>query len=240
MLFTLLKSGVDNLNVQDFESKAPTSGDRLIEIFQKQRKLMEKYEDIEAKNGLLQTHDIPVNLHDRMGQARLKDFSWRVTEELAEAMEAYEIHPDLIDHVHEEVADALHFLTELTILSGVTPQQVYTGILDGSKAAGSQDMLGEIFHLLSNGRALGGKPMSLDKAMSRTVTSLGLMCNTLKNKPWKNTHMITDENLFRKNLFYAWENFFFLCISYGITAERLDDLYFRKNQVNQFRQKSNY
>lgn len=227
------------MNVQDFESKTTTAGDRLGEIFGKQRLLMEKYEEIEFNNGLLQTKDIPVNLHDRMGQARLKDFAWRVTEELAEAREAYDLHPDLKDHVHEEVADALHFLTELTILAGVTPEQVYKGILDGSRPNFTGDDLGTIFHLLSKER-VPGKPIDIHKAMSLTITELGLMCNTLKNKPWKNTHMITDENLFKQHLYYAWENFFVLCITYGINAERLEDLYFRKNQVNQFRQKSNY
>lgn len=229
------------MNVQDFESRTAVTEDRLQDIFSKQRLLMEKYEEIEAKNGLLQTHDIPVNLHDRMGQARLKDFAWRVTEELAEAREAYDIHPELIDHVHEEVADALHFLTELTILSGITPDQVCTGIVDGYPNELPGDSLEQIFHLLTHERTPHpGKPAELHKAMSRTITELGLMCNTLKNKPWKNTHMVTDEHLFRRHLFYTWENFFVLCIAYGIDAERLDDLYFRKNKVNQFRQKSNY
>lgn len=227
------------MNVQDFESNTIVTADRLSDIFGKQRLLMEKYEEIEEKNGLLQTKDIPVNIHDRFGQARLKDFAWRVTEELAEAREAYDLHPELIDHVHEEVADALHFLTELTILAGITPEQVYKGIMDKSEADFKGDKLGSIFHLLTHGRSIG-KPMEIHKAMSWTVTELGLMCNTLKNKPWKNTHMVTDENLFKQHLYYAWENFFSLCISYGIDAERLDDLYFRKNKVNQFRQNSNY
>lgn len=225
------------MNVQDFESKSQVSEDRLGEIFGKQRSLMEKYEEIESKNGLLQTRDIPVNLHDRMGQARIKDFAWRVTEELAEAKEAHTIHPDLEDHVHEEVADALHFLTELTILSGVSHQEVYNGILDEQVVQG-EDYLGTLFTKL--GMLRGPAKYGVDVAMNKTVTSLGLMCNTLKNKPWKNTHMITDENLFKSHLYDAWANFFVMCIAYGITAERLDDLYFRKNQVNQFRQKSNY
>jgi dimeric dUTPase (all-alpha-NTP-PPase superfamily) len=242
MLYTPAKScGADSMNVQDFDSKTTASEDRLREIFTKQRLLMEKYEEIEEKNGLLQTKDIPVSLHCRFGQARLKDFAWRITEELAEAREAYDIHPELLDHVHEEVADALHFLTELTILAGVTPEQVYNGIMSGSSTEKQEDPLGTIFYLLTHERVHARKPRrDLHEAMSRTITSLGLMCNTLKNKVWKNTHMVTDENLFKQHLYYTWENFFILCIAYDIDAARLDDLYFRKNKVNQFRQTSNY
>jgi hypothetical protein len=222
------------MNVQDVASKTTSSGDKLEAIFNKQRSLMEKYEEIEQKNGLLQTKAIPVDLHDRFGQARLKDFSWRFTEELAEALEAYEIHPELIDHVHEEIVDGLHFLTEMTILSGVAPADI-------AKAAGLTDAGDKLEALftkatppLTNGR------IGIKIAMADTIGSLGCVCNTLKNKPWKNTHMLTDENLYRKHLFNTWKNFVILCIAYGITAQRLDDLYFRKSEVNKFRIRSNY
>ena len=63
-------------------------GDLLKAIFDRQKSLMGKYHDIELKSGLLQTEDCPVNLDDKRGQARIKDFSWRVTEELGEALDA--------------------------------------------------------------------------------------------------------------------------------------------------------
>ena len=63
-------------------------GDLLQAIFNRQKSLMGKYHDIELKSGLLQTEDCPVNLDDKRGQARIKDFSWRVTEELGEALDA--------------------------------------------------------------------------------------------------------------------------------------------------------
>jgi dimeric dUTPase (all-alpha-NTP-PPase superfamily) len=227
------------MNVQDVASKTTSSGDKLEAIFNKQRSLMEKYEEIEQKNGLLQTKAIPVDLHDRFGQARLKDFSWRFTEELAEALEAYEIHPELIDHVHEEIVDGLHFLTEMTILSGVTP----ANILEAICPANFNDKLDVLFMkaiIDTSSHKIPDGIVGIKIAMADTIGSLGCVCNTLKNKPWKNTHMLTDENLYRKHLFNTWKNFIKLCLAYGITAQRLDDLYFRKSEVNKFRIRSNY
>jgi hypothetical protein len=222
--------------------------DKLSAIFHRQRSLMEKYELIEEKNGLLQTKDIPINLHDKMGQARLKDFAWRITEELAEAMEAALIHPELVDHMQEEVADALHFLTEFTILAGVTPEELFTMINGGNHVLVEQkDMLDHLFHWselnLRNHRTLLNYPSALDLIRVRTAKftqNLGCTCNTLKNKPWKNTHMLTDINLFKKHLCATWEEFIYLCLAYDIDCARLSDLYFKKNQVNQFRIRSNY
>ena len=49
-------------------------GDKLEAIFNRQEELMSKYHDIEKRSGLLQTEDCPVNLDDKRGQARIKDF----------------------------------------------------------------------------------------------------------------------------------------------------------------------
>jgi len=111
---------------------------------------MGKYEGIEDSNGLLQTRDVPVDLDDRKGQARLKDFAWRVTEEIGEAM------------------------------------------------------------------------------------------NCLKNRPWKQTHMLTDREHYEEELADAFHFFVELCILSGIDSGKLFDLYTRKSQVNQFRQRSQY
>ena len=64
-------------------------GDKLEAIFARQKELMEKYHDIELRSGLMQTEDCPVNLDDKRGQARIKDFAWRVIEEVGEALDAY-------------------------------------------------------------------------------------------------------------------------------------------------------
>jgi len=137
------------MNVNDAKEET-VDGDMLKIIFERQKILMAKYHDIEKANGLLQTSDCPVNLNDAKGQARLKDFAWRVTEEIGEAM------------------------------------------------------------------------------------------NCLKNKPWKQTQMETDVVHYKEEIVDALHFFIELCILSGFDAEELCDMYLKKNQVNQFRQRSNY
>lgn len=115
------------MNVNDVKGDCPAVEDKLISIFEKQRSLMEKYEQIEASNGLLQTSDIPVVLDDNKGQARLKDFMWRITEEVAEAWEAL-LDGDVM-HFKEELSDALHFLVEGMILAGLGPYDINSKVL---------------------------------------------------------------------------------------------------------------
>jgi hypothetical protein len=217
------------MNVNDF--KGEESQNKLQDIFDKQSSLMKKYETIERDNSLLETDDIPVDLDDRFGQARLKNFAWRVTEELMEGLEAYHKHDSV--HFKEELADALHFLTEMTILSG----HQHPGVsLEGMfiEAYGAIEVILE--HETGNVSGVDlTKLFTLD-----VVYNLGLACNCLKNKPWKQTHMITDKLKYAGFIDQAWASFIRLCAFVGFTPESLYDMYFRKNKVNQFRQNSNY
>jgi len=139
-----------NIHDVDGPENKTIHGDMLKLIFQRQKELMEKYHPIEKSNGLLITEDCPVDLDDKKGQQRIKDFAWRVTEELGEAM------------------------------------------------------------------------------------------NCLKNKPWKQTHMETDKEHFNEEIADAFHFFIELCILIGWDAEDLFNYYFRKSEVNKFRQRSNY
>jgi hypothetical protein len=121
------------MNVEDIKDvDIPVGEDMLVSIFKKQKKLMEKYHHIEKNNGLLQTELCPVNIDDAKGQARLKDFAWRITEELGEAMNCLKNKPwkqtqmeTDVTHYIEEVIDAFHFFIELCILSGMDAEDLY-------------------------------------------------------------------------------------------------------------------
>jgi len=120
------------MNVDDIsDEEVRIEGDKLEAIFDRQRELMEKYDEIEEQNELLQTADVPVDLNSHLGQARLKDFAWRITEELGEAMNCLKNKPwkttqMLTDQTHylEELADAFHFMIELMILSGLDAESL--------------------------------------------------------------------------------------------------------------------
>lgn len=181
-------------------------------IFDRQRELMEKYHGIESANGLLQTKDIPVDINCRFGQARLKDFAWRITEELAESWEA-ECNGDR-HHAREECADALHFMVELCILSGLDPEV----LTPPSKLVRPED----------------------DIMCWACVFELGMLCNCLKNKPWKQTHVLTDKGKYATQLMKAFE---VLCVYagyLGMDGAMLYIYYFKKSEVNKFRQRSQY
>ena len=203
--------------------KETTNKESLRAIFDRQKELMEKYHDIEFKSGLMQTEDCPVNLDDKRGQARIKDFSWRITEEIGEALDAIENESgeSALLHFHEELIDGLHFLTEMTILTGYDLPE-YTTLKDLIEEGSYRDCY------------------TLNDLVSDHVMYLGMMCNCLKNKPWKQSMMKTNKENFYKHLKLVWSNYIAILTSQDLTEEEITDLYLRKSQVNQFRQRSNY
>ena len=203
--------------------KEKTNKESLRAIFDRQKELMEKYHDIEFKSGLMQTEDCPVNLDDKRGQARIKDFSWRITEEVGEALDAItnESGESALLHFHEELVDGLHFLTEMTILTGYDLPE-YTTLKDLIEEGSYRDSY------------------TLNDLVSDHVMYLGMMCNCLKNKPWKQTMMKTNKENFYKHLKLVWSNYIAILTSQDLTEEEITDLYLRKSQVNQFRVRSNY
>ena len=206
-------------------------GDLLKAIFDRQKSLMGKYHDIELKSGLLQTEDCPVNLDDKRGQARIKDFSWRVTEELGEALDAKANK----DHYQEELIDGLHFLTELTVLAG----KDYNTILPINTPTYDEDHLRD---LVENAKEVISRKANdhLDFWVSRFIEQLAMMCNCLKNKPWKQSMMKTDREAFYNRLAKVWVCYTTILVVSGMGAEDIANVYLKKSQVNIFRQRSNY
>jgi hypothetical protein len=118
------------MNILDFKDEGLElpPGDKLELVFACQRELAEKYHKIEEENA---GHSLPrydqVDINSYQGQARIKDFAWRVTEEIAEAMLTLKNRPwkqtsqvTDEDHYREEMIDAFHFFIELLIMSGFT------------------------------------------------------------------------------------------------------------------------
>jgi hypothetical protein len=218
------------MNINDVRVDLP-SGDMLENIFNRQKELMEKYHVIEKSNGLLITEDVPVDIHSRFGQYRIKDFFWRFTEELGEALDCVDLKNQ--DHFHEELADALHFLVEACILIGITPRDI--------SGDGSYDKLEYLF---SNAPVVNTEDINFYRIaiqFTRVMTKLSMSANCLKNKPWKQTHMLTDEPEFKSMVCRTFHEFIILCKFCGITIPRyLYSLYFKKSEVNKFRQRSVY
>lgn len=206
-------------------------GDKLVAIFNRQKELMGKYHDIEKRSGLLQTEDCPVNLDDKRGQARIKDFAWRITEEVGEALDAL-IGDEDIEHFNEELVDGLHFLTELTILAGFEPEDIAALVVKTDPSP--KDALDAICEYVDS------EEYDLKWAIMDLIRRLGMMCNTLKNKPWKQSHMKTDREAFKEKLGEVWKTYFYILVSSLKTSDAVAEIYLKKSQVNKFRQRSNY
>lgn len=124
------------VNIKDVEVQIPdveSSGmDRLEMMFERQIDLMDKYHGIEKDNGHYVPPKTPVDLNNRHDQQYIKDFAWRITEEIGEAMNTLKNKPwkqteMLTDEEHflEELVDGLHFYLELLVLVGFTPQSLF-------------------------------------------------------------------------------------------------------------------
>lgn len=207
------------------------TGDKLQAIFTRQKSLMDKYHDIELRSGLLQTEDCPVNLDDKRGQARIKDFSWRVTEELGEALDARSNK----DHYQEELIDGLHFLTELTILAGKDYDTILPKGVAPYRADHLEDLVENALEVIDR---YGQNP--LEFYVAKFIENLGMMCNCLKNKPWKQSMMKTDREAFYDRLAEVWVLYITILVFSGMTAQDIADTYLKKSQVNKFRIRSAY
>jgi len=213
-----------NINDVTEEIEVPKSFEEIWQaIFAKQKTLADKYADIEGMGNLLET--TKTNIDTAKGQKWIKDFAWRVTEELTEAFEALEFsekqaeEPEIMEqymeHFKEELADALHFLVELSIIAGYNHDIVTRQI---------------------------SKPIQfmLEPDAWPVVYQMGLMCNCLKNKPWKQTQMLTDRPKFESYLEEVWTQMMRLLLISMDNYEQVYLYYFKKNKVNQFRQRSKY
>jgi len=213
------------MNVNDIEDERPP-GDKLKLIFSRQEELKKKYHHIEESQGvgygILNGSIFDIN--ETRSQCLLKDLAWRVVEEITEATEAQINHDEI--HFREELADALHFLTELCIQVGIGPATIATDIMQNSK----KDYLDNLFY--TPDKELSDNPYN-------TVLHIGLAMNCLKQKPWKQTHVLTDVGEFEDHLIDAYRAFCKYLYCY-MDADTAFDFYFKKSRVNDFRIKSNY
>lgn len=92
----------------------------------------------------------------------------------------------------------------------------------------------------------GGRSVSiptlerLEILMWRVTYCLNISRNYLKNKPWKQTEMVTDSNRFQISMMEAWLAYYRVLDFIGMTPDSIFTVYFKKNMVNLFRIKSKY
>jgi hypothetical protein len=225
---------VNITDYKDLEIKVPEK--ILPGIFEKQRELIRKYVAIEGKGDLIDPETgMLKNLQDPQSQWYLKDMAWRVTEEIAEMAESMLDEHEEFEHRFEEVADVIHFATELMILSGFKPEDFDSIDLE----EGGVVSLEEFYR----------SPRSVEKVEEEdefkesvfwAVYFLGISMNMLKSKQWKTSQVISDLERYKKRVkeFYFW--LFMIPAVIGVGLEDVYKYYYKKNLANNFRLESGY
>lgn len=230
-------------DVQTTDIAMPSTTLQMIEaMLGKQMTLATKYHGIETRNGFWYPDPLVsvagYSIDDPQLQNFIKSCFWRTTEEIAEALEEginvnaqwktqWEQNSAL-RHTMEELADAMHFFVEATAFTNM-PINLVAAAFDQGLAFGEANQSGVlILH------------EEIAKLGMDFILRIGLAANTLKNKPWKTTHMQTDERKFRSLMLEAWTEFGELWGRLFCTRDDVYRLYFQKNEVNKFRQDTNY
>lgn len=186
-----------------------------------------------------------------------------------------------LQNVGEEMADALHFMTELLIYSNIQPEDIRAYLKNRGNAYGDGEDIIETCYMspsiaqspwirddslwslnilernLVYSELFGWEPsdtryimvgavysesdyFKVSNFMFEVIYHLNIARNFLKNKPWKQSQMLTDEEAFQEELVKAFivlcELFYFM----GADSNMVHWLYFKKNRVNLFRIKSKY
>lgn len=81
---------------------------------------------------------------------------------------------------------------------------------------------------------------SFKKALWDVCYHLNIARNFLKNKPWKQSEMMTDEIRFQKELVEGFISLMGCYSILGLDSKTLFHIYFKKNRVNLFRIRSKY
>lgn len=195
--------------------------DRLAEIFRKQRELTLRFHPIEHENRALHGSfdpKVPVDLLSFAGQDTIRGHAWRIVEEVAEAREARV--KGTFNSFVEEMADVLHFVVELMILSDVE----VVDLADRDASIGDR---------LTLCYPMRGRPkISEDSAWLEFLDTLGDAIHELRWKAWKQNPVATNVKAYRWKLNDVFFAFCKVCDSAGIGPDLLHMAYFAKHRVN--------
>lgn len=204
--------------------------DRLDQLFAAQLELIHKIGSVYSQNGFDAWTKAP-DLEDRVHQAHVKYVAWCFIEEMVEAVDA----PD--DKSIEEIVDALHFLLELMIFCGMTPEELYHRTIKsvGTQAVETIDRFDYLFFSIGVSHLADGMV-----PLERVTVAAGRAMYELKQKPWRVTPRHTDVEGLRSSLGVLFHAFILFAITKGVTAKQVYLGYFHKNGINHNRVQEKY
>ena len=280
------------MDARDIKDPVPVikDGRYLENIYSLQKELIDHYVKIE---GLPQ---YPIDVNTKKSQVIIKDFVGRVIEELAEGYESMILIDELsiknlswtyqynemefdqcinhLQNVSEEMADAMHFMTELLIFVNIQPEDILAYIRKetGDKFETLFQTVGNYYDVIDvsmrYGAALFTKEMDINnrgidllrvqstdslndiqlyqaahiynhsfyvqfkEALWDVTYHLNIARNFLKNKPWKQSQMMTDEVRFQAEIVKGFIKMMGAFSLIDITSENLFHIYFKIAQRN--------
>lgn len=211
---------------------------RLERIFEQQEKLYHSFAPVVIDNGFYHA-TLPCDLDDPQVQAQIKLTLYAFLEELGEAVDATVEGTDT-ELALMEYVDAFHFLVEVFILCGISPDELVPEVPQSSpRTRAPVDLLDTLFGyaeaLFPTG--IDALPSSLLLRTKLLATKLGY---TLKNKPWKQSRRKTDLQELKKVAQALNFCFLQLIITTGMSPQGLYDRYMGKHKVNEERILSGY
>lgn len=162
-------------------------------------------------------------------QSKFKDMlQIRFVEELTEATKTI----DNVEHLKEELTDALNFFLSAYIMVGA----------DFSKLPDPNNILPPRYYL-ENGRHFKGRFEDIIEVWAETyevVEAVGYLCNLLKNRPWAQSNYLVSMLDFDKRLSSLWVIFWRYLHGWGLNPKTIFEMFERKFEVNKFRTQTGY
>ena len=203
--------------------------DKLAEIYLRQAAYVRSLIPTYRHNGFqLHTKSFPWDLDDRKCQEEFRLLAWRFTEEVIEAEETWSNRQvGAKQHYHEEIADALHFLIELCLASGVMEDELVSGIATvPMKVEG--DRLDYFFQQASRNMLL----VTTGNPWYWCLRALGLAMMQLRQRPWRKDFRETDRAKWVMGIHLTFQAFINACFKTDINAQDLHQAYFKKAKKN--------
>jgi dUTPase len=203
------------------EPKPLSPDDRLSLIYAGQHELLTHFNSIERTTIGLGDVGTTLNLQTYSGQARLRDFIGRVSEEIGEVVRC-ETPADLL----EEIVDVLSFLIEIFHMIQVDVDAL------AHPCGMHHDSLVCVYSRAQDRVLTGHFPVAVDMHWETLLIQLWIWAHELKAKPWKLQPKITDERFFRERAGLIFNSFIACCYCESITDEELFNAYQRKHAIN--------
>ena len=207
------------VNINSFASEKRPD-DIIKTIFEKQAELMKSY----------WTKPVWEDIDTLFGSQEIRKFSKYTVEELAEAYQAMEIDWSRGEHSEEEMIDSLHFFIEKLLIANLTYNKIL-GYL-GTDSENIRNLIKE--------KSESIKDYSVEALLRLATYHANIADNRLRNKERKEEQLPTNRDLFYKESAEGFLKYLAAFYSLWLNENKLRELYSRKNQVNQFRIKSNY